>query len=161
MQGVHVLGKEVTGFVDTGKHRNREWYEWSSPSLDLSLKFGSFSVSLFRVWVSTSLWPGKSGPEYPSLAEDPGAGCTAQVAKMLCSTLSTPYAKATAEFSNLFVWYCEFEWICNMRISVGGSTVGYMGVLEGDFNFLSRWAAAPWSRWDKDCSHLLLSARLR
>ena len=40
-----------------------------------------------------------------------------------------------------------------MFISVGGSTVGYMGVLEGDFNFLSRWAAAPWSRWDKDCSH--------
>lgn len=94
---------------------------WISP-----WSLGSFSVSL-RVWASTSaLWPGKSGPEYPSLAEDPGAGC-AQVAKILCSTLSTPYAKATAEFSNLFVWYCEFEWICNMRISVGGSTVDYHG----------------------------------
>jgi len=71
------------------------------------------------------------------------------VAKILCSTLSTPYAKATAEFSNLFdiVNLNEFA-ICEYQLVA--QLLATMGVLEGDFNFLSRWAAAPWSRWDKD-----------
>ena len=127
------------GFV--GKHRNRER---SSPSSDHSLFLSGFGSPLQRFdQASLDLNIHRSLKiQVPGVLHRWPRCCVVHLVHLTPKRqLNFPICLFDIVNLNEFA-ICEFQLVAQLLTT--------MGVLEGDFNFLSRWAAAPWSRWDKD-----------